>query len=111
MTGTPLAYLVRGSDPMLRDRVVRELVAELLAGEDATLALEEFTVPGRAGDDSEEAGGADARGAVVGSVLNAATSPPFMTARRIVVVRDAGALTADDAEPLVRYVADPLDTT
>ena len=52
------AYLVKGNDPLLRDRVVDELVAELLGGDDRTLALEEHTVPAapaRRGDDSEAA--------------------------------------------------------
>ena len=44
-------------------------------------------------------------------VLNAAGSPPFMTEHRVVVVRDAGALTAGDVDGIVRYLDDPLDTT
>ena len=44
-------------------------------------------------------------------MLNAASSPPFMTARRIVVVREAGALTAADAEAIGRYLDAPLDTS
>ena len=43
-----VAYLVKGNDPLLRDRVVDELVVELLDGDDRTLALEDHTVPGRA---------------------------------------------------------------
>jgi DNA polymerase-3 subunit delta len=106
-------YLVKGSDPMLRDRVVDDLVDELLAGDDRSLALEEFTVPGRAagGDDAPAPGGAEAREEVVGAVLNAASSPPFMTAHRVIVIHDAGALTASDAEPLVRFLADPLESS
>ena len=98
---------------MLRDRVVDDLVVELLDGEDRTLVLEDFTVPGRAasGDDAPTSGGAEAREEVVAAVLNAASSPPFMTAKRVIVVREAGALTAADAEPLVRFLADPLDTS
>ena len=108
-----VAYLVKGNDPLLRDRVVDDLVAELLDGDDRTLALEDLTVPGRAGagDDEEGGGGAEAREAVVAAVLNAASSPPFMTARRIVVVREAGALTAADADVIVRYLDAPLDTS
>ena len=34
-----------------------------------------------------------------------------MTAQRVVVVRDFGALTAGDVDGIVRYLADPLDTT
>jgi DNA polymerase-3 subunit delta len=105
-------HLVKGADPMLRNRVVDELVAELLDGEDRSLALEDFTIPGRAsGDDAPAAGGAEARELVIGQVVNAAASPPFMTAHRVVVVRDIGALTAGDAEPLVAFLADPLDST
>ena len=104
---------MKGTDPMLRDRVVEDLVRELLDGEDRTLALEEFTVPGRAasGDEAPAPGGAEAREEVVAAVLNAASSPPFMTARRVIVVHEAGALTAADAEPIVRFLADPLDSS
>jgi len=106
-----VAYLVKGNDALLRDKVVDELVAELLDGDDRTLALEDHTVPGRAGDGDEGGGGAQAREAVVAAVLNAASSPPFMTARRIVVVREVGALTAADADVIGRYLDAPLDTS
>jgi DNA polymerase-3 subunit delta len=107
------AYLVKGSEPSLRERVVRELVTELLGADDPTLALEEITIPGRAtvGDDSEAPAGADGRDAAVAALLNAAGSPPFMTEHRIVVVHDTGALTAGDVDGIVRYLDDPLDTT
>ena len=107
------AYLVKGSEPSLRERVVDDLVAELLGTDDRSMALEEITIPGRAGagDDPEAAGGAEGRDAAVASLLNAAGSPPFMTAHRIVVARDVGALTAGDVDGIVRYLDDPLDTT
>jgi DNA polymerase-3 subunit delta len=109
---TDFVYLVKGNDPVLRDQVVNEVVAELLGPDDRTLALEDFTVPGRSGDGDEGAvGGAEAREAIVAAVLNAASSPPFMTARRIIVVRDAGALTAADAELIGRYLVEPLETS
>jgi DNA polymerase III subunit delta len=108
-----LAYLVKGSDPGLRGQVVDTLLAEILGDVDRSLALEDITIPGRAGadDDSDAVGGAEGRGAAVAAVLNAATSPPFMTEQRVVVVRDVGALTAGDADGLVRYLADPLEST
>jgi DNA polymerase-3 subunit delta len=34
-----------------------------------------------------------------------------MTARRVVVLREAGNLAKQDADPLVEYLADPMDTT
>jgi DNA polymerase-3 subunit delta len=108
-------FLVKGSEPSLRDRVVDDLVAELLGADDPTLALEEITIPGRAGagagDDSEAPAGADGRDAAVAAILNAAGSPPFMTEHRIVVVRETGALTAGDVDGIVRYLDDPLDST
>lgn len=110
MSGPPV-WLVKGTDELLRERVLDELVTELLGEDDRSFALEEITVPGRASDDPDTPGGAEGREQAVAAVLNAAGSPPFMTSRRIVVVRDVGALTAADAEPLVRYLDDPLDTT
>jgi DNA polymerase-3 subunit delta len=104
-------YLVKGGDELLRERVVDELVGELLRDDDRSLALEEITVPGRTSDDPDTPGGAEGREQAVAAVLNAVGSPPFMTARRIVVLREVGALTAADAEPLVRYLDDPLDTS
>jgi DNA polymerase-3 subunit delta len=107
------AYLVKGSDPTLRDRVVDDLVAELLGADDRSLALEEITIPGRAGagDETDAPAGAEGRDAAIAAILNAVASPPFMTEHRVVVARDVGALTAADVDGIVRYLADPLDTT
>lgn len=112
-------YLVKGADPILREDAVAKLVAELLAGDDRTLAIAELTVPGKmspggdadASGDADGGSGAEGRGGVVAAILNAALSPPFMTSRRIVVVREVEHLTSVDAEPLAAYIADPLDTT
>jgi len=110
MSGPP-AWLVKGTDELLRERVVGELVIELLGDDDRSFAVEEITVPGRSSDDPDAPGGAEGREYAVAAVLNAAGSPPFMTNRRIVVVHGIGALTAAEVEPLVRYLDDPLDTT
>jgi DNA polymerase-3 subunit delta len=101
-------HVVTGADPLLRDDAAAALVADLLGGDDRSLAVEEFTIPGRGEGDE---GTAEGREGVVGSVVNAASSPPFMTERRVVVVRDIGALRAGDLPPLVAYLEDPLDTT
>jgi DNA polymerase-3 subunit delta len=106
-------YLVKGSDPSLRDRALDDLVTELLGADDPTLALEEITIPGRAGagDDSDAPAGAEGRDAAVAAILNAAGSPPVMTEHRVVVARDVGALTAGDVDGILRYLDDPLETT
>jgi DNA polymerase III subunit delta len=107
-------HLVHGEDPVLRDEILDRVLNDLLDGSDAALAVEELTVPGRAGAVSSDDGDApppEGRDAVVGQALLACQSPPFMTACRIVVLRDAGNLTAADAGPLVEYIGAPLPTT
>jgi DNA polymerase-3 subunit delta len=103
-------HLVTGDDPILRGEALHALVGDLLAGDDPTLALEEHEIPGRATGDGD-GGGADARMAVVDAVSNAAATPPFMTARRVVVLREVGLLSATEAAPIVRAIDDLLPTT
>jgi len=103
-------FYVRGDDPILRAEVIDALVERVLDGQDRTLALEEFTIPGRASD-GDEVGGTEGRNAVVGNAIDAASSPAFMTDRRVIVLRDVGGLTAAEAGPLVAYLGDPLPTT
>jgi DNA polymerase-3 subunit delta len=108
------AYLVTGTDPVLQRETLDELVAELVGDDDRSLSLEELTVPGRAAPgegESDAPTGAEGREEVVAAALNAAQSPPFMTGRRVVVLHDAGNLSKPDADPVVAYLADPLDTT
>ena len=110
-------YLVKGGDPILRDRELARLLEQLVGDEDRTLLVEEYTVPARAsaagGSDDDDAPAEDLAGAgpIVAAVVNAAQSPPFMTSKRIVVVRDYEALPADSVAPIVAVLADPLDTT
>ena len=74
------AHLLKGDDPILRADALDELIEQLLGSDDRTLAVEDLAVPGRGSDG--EPGGADARAAVIGAAVNAAQSPPFMTAKR-----------------------------
>jgi DNA polymerase III subunit delta len=111
-------YLVKAGDPVLRSRAAQELVEELLGEEDRSLVLEEFTAPAKAragSDDAPPAATANAeegaRVPVVAAILNAAQSPPFMTSKRIVVVRDYEQLSADEAAPIAAELANILDTT
>jgi DNA polymerase III delta subunit len=108
-------WVVKGSDPVLRDREVAHLVDELVGEEDRALVVEDFTVPPRRGGDQEEDGApaedAGGAGPVVTALVNAAQSPPFMTSQRIVVVRDYEQLPADVVAPVVDVLADLLPTT
>lgn len=107
-------YQVSGSDPVLRGEALEQLLAELVGDDDRTLAVEEFTVPGRAAPgeaESDAPSGAEGREEVVAAALNAAQSPPFMTARRVVVLNEVGNLGTGDVAPLVAYFDRPMDTT
>jgi DNA polymerase-3 subunit delta len=88
------AYLVRGDDPSLVAQAVSELVGQLLDGRHADSAVEEH---GGAGQDIE-----------VDKVVDALTTPPMLVDRRVVVVRDAGRLSAAEASRLVAWLDDPL---
>jgi DNA polymerase III subunit delta len=91
-------YLVRGDDPTLVGQAVQELVRRLVSDDDPALAV-------------EEVGGADDAADAVAAVVDAAQTPPFLTARRVVVARELGRFTTEEVAPLVDYLADPLPTT
>lgn len=93
---------VKGEDPALVAEAVRAAVDDALAGDDRALAVEDFGGPasGAAGDES-----------AVAAVVDAARTPPFLTARRVIVVRDVGQWTADQLAPLIEYLGAPLDST
>jgi DNA polymerase-3 subunit delta len=110
--------LVQGSDPSLRDREVQRLVDELLGGDDRSFALDDHTLAGRrrAGDAAESEDDGDEGGGegstelpAFAALATALQSPPFMTAARVVVVRDIGNATAEQAQWLAAWIADPLD--
>ncbi|HTZ10071.1 MAG TPA: hypothetical protein VMB72_13425 [Acidimicrobiales bacterium] len=91
----PPAVLVRGDDAALVGQAVHDLLGELAGGHDPAMVVEEHGAPGA--DDLE-----------VGAVVDALTTPPFLSDRRVVVVRDAGRLGAGDAGRLVACLEDPL---
>jgi DNA polymerase-3 subunit delta len=110
--------LVQGSDPGLRDREVQRLVDELLGGDDRSFALDDHALAGRrrAGEAPEPDDDGDDRGnegstelPAFAALATALQSPPFMTSARVVVVRDIGNATAEQAQWLAAWIADPLD--
>ena len=110
--------LVQGADPVLRDREVQRLVDELLGGEERSFALDDHTLASRrrAGEAAVEADDEDDRAAegsvelpAFAALITALQSPPFMTSTRVVVVRDIGNVTAEQAQWLAAWLAEPLD--
>jgi DNA polymerase-3 subunit delta len=106
----PPVHLVQGDDPTLRGDAVRALIAELLGSDDASLALEEFTLAAKGGGEGDGTEETDS-GAVLASALLSATTPPFGTDRRVIVIREVGALVTADVAALARYLEDPMPTT
>jgi DNA polymerase-3 subunit delta len=89
------AYLVAGDDPSLVGEAARELLRDLVGEDEAALMVEEH------GSDDEPD---------IGSVLDACATPPFLTSHRVVVLRDAGRLRAEQVAALVSYLEDPQTT-
>lgn len=92
------AYLIKGNDPSLVAQATHALTERLVGAADPSLVIEEF-------------GGPNLDAVDVGAVIDACTTPPFLVDRRVVVLREAGQLTAADAKRLVEYLKDPLPTT
>ncbi len=88
-----VVHLVRGEDPALVAQAARSLVARLAGQLDPSLVVE------------EHGGGEELD---VAAIVDACTTPPFLVDRRVVVVREAGRLSAGDAARLVESLADPL---
>lgn len=88
-------YLVRGDDASLVAQEARALLDRLVGGRDPALVVEEH-------------GGSSSEDLDVGAVVDAVTTPPFLIDRRVVVVREAGRLSATDAARIVTALADPV---
>lgn len=90
------AYLLKGGDDVLRGEALSRLVDELVGTDDRSLVLDEF----------------DLDHVKLGAAIDAAQTTPFLTERRIVVVRHFGRFSkADDVAELVTYLEDPLDSS
>jgi DNA polymerase-3 subunit delta len=87
--------LVKGSDDTIRGDAVRDLTNELLGDLDAGFALDRVE-----GDEYE-----------IATAVGAAQTAPFLTDRRVVVVRHLARFSADELAPLIQYLADPLPST
>jgi len=105
-------HLVKGNDPILRDEALTTLVAELLGDDDRAFALEEFTIPADARTDAEdESEEEESWGTPFGSALNAASTAPMMTSKRVVVVRDVGNLSGAEVKSFEAYLEAEVATT
>jgi DNA polymerase III subunit delta len=88
-------HLLTGSDESILRGSVTDLVHRLVGDGERSLMVDEFE-----GDDYE-----------LRSVVDAAQTPPFLTAQRVVVARGVGRFNSDELAPLVAYLHDPLVTS
>lgn len=96
MADEPTLQLIRGDDPILVGDEVRRAVTALVGDGDRGLLVDEY-----AGDDFELA-----------AAVDAAQTLPFLTDRRIVVIRNLARFPKlDDLTALLTYLADPAPTS
>jgi len=95
-TEAAAVHLVRGDDAALVAQAVHALVGSLAGDTDPAMVVEEH---GAVGTDDLD----------VGAVVDALTTPPFLTDRRIVVVREAGRLAAGEAGRIVECLESPVE--
>lgn len=95
--GDAHTFLVRGEDAALAAQEARVIIDRLVGDRESSFVVEEH---GSSGEDLD-----------VRAVIDACLTPPFLGDRRVVVVRDAGRLSAADASALAPVIADPLPST
>ena len=88
-------HLLSGDDESVLRDAVHDLVHRLAGDGDRSLMVDEFD-------------GADYE---LRAVVDAAQTPPMFTERRVVVARGVGRFVVADLDPLMSYLADPLDST
>ena len=88
-------YLIYGSEPLLLERAERRLRDRLAAVADLDFNLDVFDGGSVSADD----------------VLNAANTMPFMSDRRLVIVKDVDKMDATSTERMTEYAKDPAPYT
>lgn len=88
-------HLISGEDAALVSSTLTDLVHRLVGDEDRSLMVDDF--------DGDEY--------LIADAIDAAQTPAFLTARRVVVARDIGRFNAEDLGVVTKYLADPLETT
>ncbi len=96
---TSAVICVVGTDPTMVYDAVHNVVSAALDHLDPSFALQDFTVK------DVTTGGES----VVPRVLEALNTPPFLVERRVVVVRDAQALVADEVSSLLEWMSAPYE--
>jgi DNA polymerase III subunit delta len=95
LTDLKPVYLIYGTEELLLERAEKRLRDRLAAVADLDFNMETFDGTQASADD----------------VVNAANTMPFMSERRLVIVRDVDKMDAADLERLAAYAKDPAPYT
>lgn len=99
MTST---YAVVGTDATMVYDALHNVVATALGNLDPSFALQDFTAK-----DVTSSGAVS----IASQVMEALNTPPFLVDRRVVVVRDAQSLVAEEVAQLLNWMSDPAPDT
>lgn len=97
-----IIYII-GDDAISRSKELSIVVDELAGDEDKSLLVDNFDLANCSTDED--------RNEMISNVIYALQSPPFLTSKRIVVLRDVGAATSENCEPLIKYFEDISPTS
>jgi DNA polymerase III subunit delta len=90
-------HLLTGADESLLGGAVSDCVRQLVGAGDRSLMVDDFDVAAEAFE--------------IRSAIDAAQTSPFLTDRRVVVVRGVDKLVAEQVAMVVAYLGDPLPST
>ena len=87
-----------GTDATMVYDALHNVLQTALGDLDPSFALQDFTAKDAASSSSES---------VISRVIEALNTPPFLVERRVVVVRDAQSLLADEVSELLQWIENP----
>ena len=90
--------MIVGTDPTMVYDAVHNVITDALGDLDPSFALQDFTAKDVTKSGAES---------VTRRVMEALNTPPFLVARRVVVVRDAQSLVADEVADVLAWMGSP----
>ncbi len=91
---------VQGSSPTMVNDELQIIIARELGELDPSFALEDITL---------KSSPVDERDALISAAITAINSPPFLTSKRVVVLRDAQHLLSDSVAAIRSWAENPVD--
>ncbi|HEY5439020.1 MAG TPA: hypothetical protein VIJ99_08960, partial [Acidimicrobiales bacterium] len=92
------SVVIVGTDPTMVYDAVHNVITDALGDLDPSFALQDFTAKDVTTSGAES---------VTRRVMEALNTPPFLVARRVVVVRDAQSLVADEVADVLAWMGSP----